>query len=147
MNTTCNHCGELLNTMLPFCEQCGTMQASNAEYECETHTDRPALGMCVVCYKPVCEACKTTSGKKILCGDSTHQEILRAWSIVYYSESDFEADAIQKNLDAAEIECKVFSLHDHVAVHFISTGRAAVWVRQHEVQKAMTILTDLNLIA
>jgi hypothetical protein len=147
MSAACNHCGEPLNVTLLFCDHCGTMQASNTEYECETHTDRSAIGMCVVCYKPVCDVCKTTSGKKFLCSDPSHQQMINDWSVVHYVESEFEADAIQQNLKAAEVESKTFSLHDHVAAHFIPENHVAVWVRQQELQKAIKVLTDLNLIA
>jgi hypothetical protein len=147
MSTVCNNCGEPLNATLPFCEHCGAVQASSVDFECETHTDRSAIGMCVVCYKPVCEACKTTSGKKFLCSDLSHQQILNEWSVVHHVDSEFEADAIQQNLKATDIESKAFSLHDYIAAHFILANHVTVWVRQQELQKAIKVLTDLNLIA
>jgi hypothetical protein len=116
------------------------------EYECETHTDRFALGVCVVCYKPLCEACRTISGKKYACGDPLHQQMLNDWSIVHQSESEFETDAIQQNLKAADIESKAFSLHDHIAAHFIPASRVTVWVKQQELSKAVQVLTNLDLM-
>ncbi len=146
MNTTCSHCGEPLNATLPFCKHCGMIHANNTEYECETHADRSAIGMCMVCYKPLCEVCKTIKGMKLFCGNQAHHEILNDWSIVHHSESEFEADAIRQNLKAAEIESKSFSLHDHVTAHFIPANLVTVWVRKTEVQKATTVLTGLHLL-
>jgi hypothetical protein len=147
MSAACNHCGEPLNVMLLFCEHCGAVQANSVDFECETHTDRSAIGMCVVCYKTVCEVCQTTSGKKFLCSDPSHQQMINDWSVVHQVESEFEADAIQQNLKATDIESKAFSLHDFIAAHFIPANHVTVWVRQQELQKAIKVLTDLDLIA
>jgi len=82
----------------------------------------------------------------MLCDDPAHREMVSHWSVVHYADSEFEADAIRQNLKAAEIESKIFSLHDHVALHFLSIDRAAVWVTQQELQKAIAVLSDLNLM-
>lgn len=147
MNTTCFHCGQVLDSTLSFCEHCGTKNANEQECECETHADRNAVGMCVVCYKPVCDECKSTNEHKIFCSERAHQEIFHQWNAVYRTDSEFEADAIRQNLKAAEIESKMFSLYDHIAMHFLPLNRTTVWVKQHERGEALSILTDLNLIA
>lgn len=115
--------------------------------ECETHTDRKAIGICVICSRPVCEECKTDVDGKMLCFDEEHHALLVTWDVVYRAGSEYEADLIQRNLSAHNIMSKSFSSHDHIAHYWSKISRVLVFVRKEELDKAIVLLRDLDLLA
>jgi hypothetical protein len=117
-----------------------------AAIECETHPGNRAVGLCVVCGRPVCSDCELKSGEKTLCNDPGHQKVLQEWCKLYQSDSVFDADAVKHNLADGGIEAKIFSLHDHIATHWLKENRVLLFVRKSEGEKAKALLQDLNLI-
>ena len=72
--------------------------------------------------------------------------MLQEWSVLHRPDSEFEADALVRNLADAGIEAKTFSLHDHVAAHWLNENRILLFVRKSEDEKAKTLLNELKLI-
>lgn len=63
---SCGNCGSPLDTeTYLYCQACGAINQSRASEEnivCDSHTENPAIGFCVVCGKAVCEDCVETYG-------------------------------------------------------------------------------------
>ena len=114
--------------------------------ECETHPDHRAVGLCVVCGKPVCSDCEVKSAGKLLCNNPEHRILLQEWGVMYEPDSEFEAEALVRNLADGGIDAKTFSLHDHVAACWLNENRVLLFVRKLEVEKAKMLLKELNLI-
>lgn len=127
---------------------CGAWIAFDNAYgiECETHTDRSAVGICVICSRPVCMECKTDVDGRVLCLNKEHRVFLLKWDVVFRPQSEYEADLIQCNLSMHNIMSKSFSLHDHVAHYWIKTARILVFVKKEESDKAIVLLRDLGLL-
>lgn len=129
---------------------CGTLfnrgEEKVLEIECETHPDCRAIGFCVICGKPVCSDCEVKSAGKILCSDPEHRILLQEWCVMHQPDSEYEAEALMRNLADGGIEIKTFSLQDHVATHWLNENRVLLFDRKSEKERAQTLPKELNLI-
>jgi hypothetical protein len=151
MNTAnvCTFCSAQLPAGQKYCSACGSFlerETGAINIECETHSDRRAIGFCVICSKPVCNECEVKSAGKILCQDPDHGIILQEWRLICMPDSEFEAEAFARNLGDSGIIAKTFSLHDHVTARWLSDNRVLIFVKKGEKEKARALLKELNLI-
>ena len=86
-----------------------------------------------------------TAGK-ILCHDPEHGKVLQEWRKIFQPDSEFEAEALVRNLADNGIAAKTFSLHDHVATRWLNEIRIFLFVKISESEQAVTFLKELNLI-
>ena len=146
----CTHCSAPIPQGGAFCRTCGMLFDAGTGYdmpvECEVHPGQRAIGVCVICSKPVCAACGNRSEGKMICSDPGHKGMLQEWCMLRQSESEFEAEAVLRNLADGGIETKLFSLHDHVTAHWLRERCVQLFVRTSEVEKAQALLQDLHLI-
>jgi len=151
MNTmhVCTSCSAQLPAGQMYCGVCGSfleIEKENINIECEMHSNRRAVGLCVICSKPVCRDCKVKSAGKILCQDPDHGIILQDWRLLHMPDSEFEAEAFVRNLGDSGIIAKTFSLHDHVTAHWLSDNRVLMFVKKAEEERARVLLNELNFI-
>jgi RNA polymerase subunit RPABC4/transcription elongation factor Spt4 len=148
--SVCKNCSTYLQAEQRFCRECGalleTREENGFKIECETHPDRRAIGLCIICGRPVCSDCEVTSGGKILCTDPEHRTLVQDWRVIHQPDSEFEAEALVRNLADNGIEAKTFSLHDSVATYWLNENRVLLYVRKSEGEKAKALLKELNLI-
>jgi hypothetical protein len=121
-------------------------EAVDLMIECETHPNHRAVGFCIICGRPVCSECEVMSAGKILCADPEHRIVLQEWNVMSQLGSEFEADALVRNLTDDGIKTKTFSLHDHVAAHWLNENRVLLFVRKLDYEKGKALLKELNLI-
>jgi hypothetical protein len=147
---TCNNCSTQLRDGQKFCGACGTFIDTSEEnilkVECETHPNHRAVGLCVICGKPVCSDCVVMNEGKSLCADPEHRMVLQEWCIMQQLDSEFEAGALVRNLADGGIEVKTYSLHDHIATHWLTENHVLLFVRKLEIEKAKALLKELNLV-
>ena len=146
----CKNCSAQLHAEQKVCGMCGLFIDANAEHsagmECETHPNRRAVGLCIVCGRPVCSACVVKHTGRIVCQDPEHRRMLQEWSVIHQPDTEFEADAFERNLADGGIEAKTFSIQSHVATHWLNENRVLVFVRKTEMEKAKALLEELHLI-
>ncbi|MGH2568843.1 MAG: hypothetical protein ACRDGA_10930 [Bacteroidota bacterium] len=145
----CPNCASSLTETQSFCMKCGMLQKENLSemLECENHTGQPAVGLCIVCGKPVCGDCALTLEGKIFCDDVQHQKMRDAWSVIVVSDSEFEADMIQRNLAGEGIECRVFSFRDHVGTFWLPDPKPVnALVPIPKKDQALNLLRRLSLV-
>ena len=71
----------------------------------------------------------------------------KEWALIHSSDSEFDADAVQRNLQFAGIQTKVFSMRDHLeSFWFDEFAIVHVMVRQSEAEKAIAVLKELQLL-
>lgn len=144
----CPHCNALIGEKRSFCVECGMLQKSNLSesVECENHAGEQAIGLCMICGKPVCGDCAVTSEGKIFCDNVQHQEMFTSWLTVHVSDFEFESDMIRQNLANAGMESKVFSSHDHGGTYWLPDVKLVrVMVPNKLKERALHILRDLHL--
>lgn len=148
--TICRNCSTQLQTGQKLCSVCGALVDTSEEkivtIECETHPDYRAVGLCVVCGRPVCSECEVKSDEKILCANPEHRILLQEWSVLLRPDSEFEADALVRNLADGGIDAKSFSLHTYAATFWMNESRVLLFVKNSEGEKAKALLEELNLI-
>ncbi len=147
--TVCHACSGPIQEGQRWCDRCGRMvegtAGSTAEIQCETHPNQRAIGLCCVCDRPVCSDCSIKSEGKIFCTGPEHRTYFREWCVVCQTDSEFDADALVRNLADSGIEARMFSLHDYIAAHGLDEARVRVWVRRDVSEQAQTLLQDLHL--
>ena len=113
--------------------------------ECENHPGQQAVGTCAVCGKPLCGDCALSIDKSVLC-DREHQKILTDWTTVFTCDSEFEADALQRNLESAGIRTRMFSSRDHLTLYWKQQhAPVRVMVQREEAEKAVSTIDGLDL--
>lgn len=159
----CPECGENLLLGNPrFCEYCDSQIDGEAEYcihcgivfekeeetttiECEIHAGVRAVGVCIVCGKPVCCECARYKKGKVFCDNDEHVKIYQNWAVVYSSSAEYEAEMVKANLELSGVKALVLSQVDHT--YFIPMSRLAVvnvMVPKDQLSKAREVLKRLR---
>ncbi|MGD0338383.1 MAG: DUF2007 domain-containing protein [Bacteroidota bacterium] len=145
---TCENCDGRVRAKDFFCSHCGViLEPGEGEIECEEHPKQDAVGVCVVCGKPVCSDCERKKGNTIFCKTTEHMKIHRQWSAVFTTKNEYEAEMIRTNLENAGFPSKVFSQHDYLS--FAMNNKLAivkVMVQRTQASDARGILRELNLL-
>lgn len=142
----CPACGTPLDENARVCLVCGMMDGLEAE--CENHPAEQARRICVVCGKPVCEDCSVSVEGRSLCDIPDHRRFLLEWTSIFETPFEFEADLIERNLQQAGMDCRVFCLSDHVATFGIDeVRRTRVLVPREQAPDALALLRRLRLIS
>lgn len=141
----CATCGFVLKASALFCDHCGRIPSPNLGIECENHSSERAVGFCVICSKPVCGDCAAGFEGRIFCDQVHHQQMHRQWKVVYTTDSEFDADIIEKNLTGVGIACKAYSLRDHLATYWIDDRSVRVMVENGLYERATSHLQSLHL--
>lgn len=106
----CPNCHESIPADEEACPACGFLRV---QMPCAVHPDRLAVGVCVVCGKPLCEACNQGEKPYFKCDVHAPVEIVEGWAQVYTTGDDVEAELIRDNLQAEGIDAQVLSQKDH----------------------------------
>ena len=143
----CERCGVEQTGVQSFCLTCGTVQHRySRSVECELHLGEKAVGLCVLCGKPVCNDCAVTAEGKIFCNNPVHQDWAKHRSVVHLAYSEFESDMIVRNLLLARIESQAFSFRDHIGTYWLpDAGLVRVLVSRSQQEQAQEVLRALHL--
>jgi hypothetical protein len=143
----CHNCNESVNQIIGYCPHCGfALFEDEPEYkkECDNHPEASAIGVCVVCGKPVCDECARIDKKKIFCDNDEHVRIFEDWAVVFTCGAEYEAQMVKANVEMAGIECMVFSQKDNV--FFTNIGDTAiinVMVPKEKINEAEEIIEQI----
>jgi hypothetical protein len=141
----CSNCKEKVDQLLPFCPHCGyTLEGSKSDspVECEEHHDNLAIGICVICGKPVCSECALLEDGKIFCQNDEHVEIFEDWAVVYTCEAEYEAQMVKSNLEMTGLKAMIFSQRD--SVFYGNIGYINVMVPKIDVTEAEKVIEKIN---
>lgn len=144
----CSRCHFPVELRATFCPQCGFLQEANRTppLDCENHIGEPAIGLCVVCGKPVCGDCASTVTGKFVCEHREHKTLAEHWSVVHVCTFPFEGDMVVQNLINASYAAKLFSFQDHVGLRWVEdTARVQVLVPHEQRDAARKLLNQLQL--
>ncbi len=88
-----------------------------------------------------------TMVEKTFCDNLEHQTTFSEWAILHETTFPFEADLIERNLQQAGFECRVYCLGDHIATFWLEEAqRTRVMVRNERTRDARELLQQLRLI-
>jgi hypothetical protein len=100
-----------------------------------------AVGVCVVCGKPVCGDCAITIDGRIFCEDRLHPVLHGDMQELVTTASIFEMELIAQNLGANGVDIRWFNVGQYGA----SCG-AKLFVKKEAAVSAIAILKTLDLI-
>lgn len=137
----CANCGESVPADEEACPICGHLAQPG---RCETHPDRKAEGVCVVCGRPVCEECNTADGDYYRCVEHQPVSIVQGWAEVYTTNDDSDAILVRENLQAEGIDAEILSQKDHFSftVDLGDLARVRVLVPAFEYDAALGIIRE-----
>ncbi len=144
----CDNCDCEIDSDAEYCSHCGIVfenEEGKSSIECDTHRDVPAVGVCVVCGKPVCQDCSNSKKGKVFCDNDRHVKIHQDWAVLCTTSAEYEAEMVKANLEMAGIKALVFSQLDHA--YFIPMSRLAivnVMVPKAKLTKAKKVLRQLK---
>jgi hypothetical protein len=145
----CIYCGVEIEAVDIYCKNCGkiflTKIEDDDEIECENHFERSAIGVCVVCGKPICEECSNEDDGKIFCAEGNHRDFYKGWTVVYTTSIEYEAEMIKANIEGAGIPCVIFSQKDHAYFMTVGFGIVKIMVPREQKDMAMKIIEDIRL--
>jgi len=129
-----------------FCASCGCFLRSNEDVECEHHPGAVAVGVCVVCGKPVCGDCSVTRGGKMYCEDVAHSQMDADFIKLAVVANEFEADIIAKNLSLNGVPERHFAAKNF-SQFFLVAGAlpVSVFVKKEAAAEAKQLLKELDL--
>jgi hypothetical protein len=138
---TCDHCGERISSDAEACPACGELRQPR---QCNDHSDRNALGQCVVCGTAVCEECNQGGDNHYLCETHCDIPVVGGWAQVYTTSDDLEAQLIRQNLEAEGVDARVFSQKDHFSlpVDFGDLSPVRVLVPAYAYHDAERVLAE-----
>jgi hypothetical protein len=145
----CIYCGAEIEPGLLYCPECGKIFTSRIfdpedEIECEEHINSPAVGICVICGKPVCSECSIEVDGKIYCKEGNHRQYDEDWVVIYTTQYEYEAEMLKANIESAGIPCVVFSTKDHSYFMTVGFGIVKILVPKNQKEIALKIIEDLR---
>ena len=142
----CTRCNVINADDVLFCRNCGLLLHRDPNVECENHSGRDALGICVLCGRPMCDDCMTVREGKTYCDDAAHANVPVKHAKLAAAVSEFGADLVAKNLSANGIAALVFSQHQYSHFcRFTDDAPASIFVGKEMVEAAHRLVAEMDL--
>jgi hypothetical protein len=143
---TCAHCHGLNSETALFCSACGYALDAHDMIECENHSGTNAIGICVICGKPVCDDCSVARENKVYCDDVTHSQLAASHTRLGVAATEFEADMLVKNLSlngvpAIRCSAKKFSQFCHLS----DDVSVSIYVKTESADEARRLIEGMEL--
>jgi hypothetical protein len=116
----CFHCGGNVTPDSDFCVHCGTMLFGRKS-QCETHRERTAIAVCVLCHRLLCSDCARKVGGRFFCEKHQKVEVEEDWAVVFQSLDIFEASVVRTKLEGDGINISVQNDHSIGYFGFMDT--------------------------
>ena len=103
---TCSNCDEEVTTDSDFCPHCGVLFVEDDSIRCQTHTEKPASGVCILCRTLICSSCSMEEKGRLLCEGHAGVSVQEDWAEVFRSTDVNEAEMAK-----AFLESQGFKIH------------------------------------
>lgn len=116
---SCTHCGGDVTPDSDFCVHCGVLFEKKSA--CETHPERSAVAVCVLCHRLMCSDCARETNRRFFCEKHSTVEVEEGWALVFQSLDLFEASLVRTKLGGAGISVSVQNDHSIGFFGFMDT--------------------------
>ena len=142
----CAHCHSVNTEAALFCAACGYALRAHDVVECENHSGTNAIGICVVCGKPVCGDCSVARENKLYCDDVAHSQLTTAHTKLGDVATEFEADMIDKK-SFFERGTGTSVFHEKVFPFLLLTDNRSVsiFVKTESIEEARRLIEEMDL--
>jgi RNA polymerase subunit RPABC4/transcription elongation factor Spt4 len=103
----CENCGGEVTKDSDFCPHCGLLITESEAVVCDTHQERRASGICIICRKLVCEKCGARVHKRIFCLEHKDVEVQQDWAVIFQSTDINEAELAKSFLQSASFRLQL----------------------------------------
>ncbi len=147
----CGNCNGEVTVDSDFCPHCGQIFEQAGESPCDTHPERKALAVCIICRKTLCEKCRTKVKRRSFCEQHQSIEVEEDWAKIYQSSDVHEAEMVKAVLAGAGVKVEAQNLSPaSISTYFgeIALFRAfmrypaKIFVPIPEFVRAMEVLQD-----
>jgi hypothetical protein len=150
----CVYCDGEVTQDSDFCPHCGNLFVEAPELKCDTHSDREAAGLCIICRKALCDECLVRKRDRIFCSEHHEVEVMQDWANVFQSIDYLQASIVKGKLESAGIGCQVYNQMQMSTIGFLEGGIARtqlktpvkLFVPIPDFQKAYDFLLAENLV-
>lgn len=97
----CPNCSNEVTIDSDFCPHCGVLFEGAGEVFCDSHPQKKAVGICIICRKVVCEDCSVGANGRCFCLDHQHVEVEQDWAVVFDSTEIADAELVKSVLESA----------------------------------------------
>ena len=91
----CRECQEEITPDSDFCPHCGVLFSGAAGQMCDHHPLLPAIGICIICRKLLCEECGSFVRGRFRCADHRKVEVQQDWARIFQSTEINEAEMVR----------------------------------------------------
>ncbi len=88
----CENCNEEVTPDSDFCPHCGVLFQGAEKAACDTHADRAAAGVCIICRKLVCTECGVAKHQRTFCTEHKGIAVRQDWAQVFQSTDVNDAE-------------------------------------------------------
>jgi len=142
----CLRCKAVSASDVLFCRNCGILFHGDAGVECENHSGRDAVSICVVCGKPLCGDCARVSEGKTYCNEPPHSQLPVTHAKLGAAVSEFGADLVASNLSSNGIDALIFSQHRYSHFYrFTDDAPASIYVEKDKTESARQLIKEMDL--
>ena len=142
----CGHCHRVNAEAALFCAACGYGLRAHDVVECENHSGTIAVGICVVCGKPVCGDCSVAREHRLYCDDVTHSQLTTAHTKFAAVAAEFEADMIVKNLSSNGVPALKYSAKKFSQFCFLTDNHSvSIFVTTESIEEARRLIEEMDL--
>lgn len=159
ISSVCRYCKEELTEDSDYCPHCGYLFNEHLVITCGIHNDRAAIGVCVVCEKPLCSMCANAVSGRLLCADHSEVQIIGEWAGVFESLNQVDVELAKGLLEKEGVQCQTYTQSD-VPLAIFSSLISPQWktyshhgayllklfVPLPELERAGKVLQDNHLI-
>jgi len=102
----CGNCNEEVTPDSDFCPHCGVL-FDGQNVVCDTHTQNPATGICIICRKLVCELCGKQVHQRTFCSDHKSVEVQQDWAKVFASSEVYDSNLVKSVLESSGFHVQI----------------------------------------
>ena len=106
----CGNCNGEVTADSDFCPHCGVIFEPVGKVPCETHPQRDALAVCIICRDTLCDECARRVRGRFFCKEHRGVEVEEDWAEVYRSYDPNEAEMAKSVLAASGVSIQTRNL-------------------------------------
>jgi len=100
---SCSNCDCEVTEDSDFCPHCGVIFELIEKVLCETHPERPASTVCIICRATLCKECAQRVRRRFFCNEHCSVEVEEDWAEVYRTHDANDAEMVKSVLAAAGV--------------------------------------------
>jgi RNA polymerase subunit RPABC4/transcription elongation factor Spt4 len=136
----CPKCTEEVTRDSDFCPHCGVLFSGASGQMCDSHNERLATGVCIICRKLVCESCMSVVRGRTFCSEHRKVKVEQDWARIFQSTDINESEMIRAFLEASGHKVLV---RDFAPVGYVWDGGGDSAVSRSNMSKPAKIFVPI----